>query len=243
MISKKQSVMAKNTLQELYMRNEKSRGRKPHILALLTSHMIGMEPGFSYLQKLIQEDITLRMAAEEEMLTQFPLEELVSLTGNDDWISASMINDQLLDHFDEILLPILSFSLIADLLNFNEQRPLVRIILMGLLKGKRVTALKTGGDPFSQYWKLKGMDKGPDILKRKLNGQMAELKVLGIRLIDFNDRADFAVHQMKKTVISDETVRFAYLSKLNQLTVPKGAIITPLARDTAKELKIDIILH
>ncbi|MEC1893491.1 hypothetical protein ACOSZF_06755 [Cytobacillus firmus] len=235
--------MAKNTLQELYMRNEKSRGRKPHILALLTSHMIGMEPGFSYLQKLIQEDITLRMAAEEEMLTQFPLEELVSLTGNDDWISASMINDQLLDHFDEILLPILSFSLIADLLNFNEQRPLVRIILMGLLKGKRVTALKAGGDPFSQYWKLKGMDKGPDILKRKLNGQMAELKVLGIRLIDFNDRADFAVHQMKKTVISDETVRFAYLSKLNQLTVPKGAIITPLARDTAKELKIDIILH
>ncbi|WP_251168947.1 hypothetical protein [Cytobacillus firmus] len=242
MRSKKQSVMAKNTLQALYMRNENCRDRKPHILALLTSHLIGMDPGFSYLKKLTMEDITLRMAAEEEMLTQFPLEDLVSLTGNDDWISVSMINDQFLDHFDEILLPILSFSLIADLLNLNEKRPLVQIILMGLLKGKRVTALKAGGDPFSQYWKLKGMDKGPDLLKRKLNQQMAELKVLGIRLIDFNDSADFAVHQ-KKTVISEETVRFAYLNNLDLLTVPKGAIITPLAKDTAKELKIEIILH
>ena len=235
--------MAKNTLQALYMRNNNCRERKPHILALLTSHMIGMEPGLSYLKHLLQEDITLRMAAEEEMLIQFPLEELVFQTGNDDWISPSMINNQLLDHFDEILLPILSFSLIADLLALNEQRPLVRIILMALLKGKRVTALKAGGDPFSQYWKLNGMDKGPDFLKRKLNGQMAELKMLGIRLIDFNDRTDFTVQQMKKTVISDETVRFAYLNKLNHLTVPKGAIITPLARDTAKELKIEIIFH
>lgn len=234
--------MAKNTLQALYMRNNSCRDRKPHILALLTSHMIGMEPGFSYLKGLIQKDITLRMAAEEEMLIQFPLEELAFLTGNDDWISPSMINYQLLDHFDEILLPILSFSLIADLVTLNEQRPLVRVILMALLKGKRVTALKAGADPFSQYWKLKGMDKGPDLLKRKLNGQMAELKMLGIRLIDFNDGTDFTVQQMKKTVISDETVRFAYLNKLNQLTVPKGAIITPLARDTAKELKIEIIL-
>lgn len=230
-------MLWQKTLCRRYMRNENWRDRKPHILALLTSHLIGMDPGFSYLKKLTEEDITLRMTAEEEMLTQFPLEELVSLTGNDDWISASMINDQLLDHFDEILLPILSFSLIADLLNCNEQRPLVRIILMGLLKGKRVTALKAGGDPFSQYWKLKGMDKGPDILKRKLNGQMAELKVLGIRLIDFNDRADFAVHQMKKTVITDETVRFAYLNNLDQLTVPKGAIITPWQKIQQRNLR------
>lgn len=120
------------------------------------------------------------------------------------------------------------FSLITDILSLNEKRPLVQIILKGLLKGKRVTALKAGGDPFSQYWKLKGMDKGPDLLKRKLSQQMAELKMLGIRLIDFNEQADFAVQHVKKTVITDESVRFAHLSKLDQLAVPKGAIITPL---------------
>ncbi|RBP96276.1 hypothetical protein DFO70_10180 [Cytobacillus firmus] len=234
--------MAKNTLQELYLRNDSCRDRKPHILALLTSHMIGMEPGFSYLKKLTKEDITLRMAAEKEMLKQFPLQELVFLTGNDDWISPAAVHDQSIDHFDEIFLPILSFSLITDILSLNEKRPLVQIILKGLLKGKRVTALKSGGDPFSQYWKLKGMDKGPDLLKRKLGQHMAELKMLGIRLIDFNEQADFAVQHLKKTVITDESVRFAHLNMLDEIAVPKGAIITPLARDTAKELKIEIIL-
>ncbi|MBN8200025.1 hypothetical protein [Bacillus sp. NTK034] len=243
MSSKKQSVMAKNTLQELYLRNDSFRDRKPHILALLTSHMIGMEPGFSYLKELTKEDITLRMTAEEEMLKQVQLQKLVLLTGNDDWISPSMVHEQLIDHFDEIFLPILSFSLITDILSLNEKRPMVRIILKGLLKGKRVTALKAGGDPFSQYWKLKGMDKGPDLLKRKLNQQLAELKMLGIRLLDFNEPADFAVQPLKKTVITDESLRFAHLNKLDQIAVPKGAIITPLARDTAKELKIEIILH
>ncbi|WP_236694036.1 hypothetical protein [Sporosarcina globispora] len=235
--------MAKNTLQALYLRNASSSERKPQILALLTSHMIGMEPGFSYLKKLTQKDITLRIYAEEEMLKQFPLHELVLRTGNDDWISSSMVHDQLIDHFDEIFLPILSFSLMKDLLSFNDQRPMVQIILKGLLKGKRVTALKAGVDPFSAYWQLKGMDKGPDILKRKLNQQMGELKILGLRLIDSNDQADFTVQQTKKTVISGETVRLAHLRKLDHIAVPKGAIITPLARDTAKELKIEIILH
>ncbi|WP_370222500.1 hypothetical protein [Cytobacillus sp.] len=235
--------MAKNTLQELYLRNDSFRDRKPHILALLTSHMIGMEPGFSYLKELTKEDITLRMTAEEEMLKQVQLQKLVLLTGNDDWISPSMVHEQLIDHFDEIFLPILSFSLITDILSLNEKRPMVRIILKGLLRGKRVTALKAGGDPFSQYWKLKGMDKGPDLLKRKLNQQLAELKMLGIRLLEFNEPADFAVQPLKKTVITDESLRFAHLNKLDQIAVPKGAIITPLARDTAKELKIEIILH
>lgn len=234
--------MAKNTLKELYLRNDSCRDRKPHILALLTSHMIGMEPGFSYLKKLTKKDITLRMAAEEEMLKQFPLQELVNLTGNDDWISPTAVHAQPIDQFDEIFLPILSFSLITDILSLNEKRPIVQIILKGLLKGKRVTALKAGGDPFSQYWKMKGMDKGPDLLKRKLNEQMAELKMLGIRLIDFHQQADFAVQHVKKTVITYESVRFARFSKLDQIAVPKGAIITPLARDTAKELKIEIIL-
>ncbi|AND39911.1 MULTISPECIES: hypothetical protein [Cytobacillus] len=243
MSSKKQSVMAKNTLQELYLRNDSCRDRKPHILALLTSHMIGMEPGFSYLKKLTKKDITLRMAAEEEMLKQFPLQELVNLTGNDDWISPTAFHAQPIDQFDEIFLPILSFSLITDILSLNEKRPIVQIILKGLLKGKRITALKAGGDPFSQYWKLKGMDKGPDMLKRKLNEQMTELKMLGIRLIDFHQQAEFDVQHVKKTVITDESVRFARFSKLDQIAVPKGAIITPLARDTAKELKIEIILH
>ncbi|MGV3267350.1 hypothetical protein ACEE99_26105 [Cytobacillus pseudoceanisediminis] len=243
MSSKKQSVMAKNTLQELYLRNYSCRDRKPYILALLTSHMIGMEPGFSYLKKLTKKDITLRMAAEEEMLKQFPLQELVNLTGNDDWISPTAFHAQPIDQFDEIFLPILSFSLITDILSLNEKRPIVQIILKGLLKGKRITALKAGGDPFSQYWKLKGMDKGPDLLKRKLNEQMTELKMLGIRLIDFHQQAEFDVQHVKKTVITDESVRFARFSKLDQIAVPKGAIITPLARDTAKELKIEIILH
>lgn len=232
-----QSEMVKHTLQEIYHRGG-GFPRKPYVLALLTSHMIGMEPGFSYLKEMQKDSITLRLTGENSLLAKMELGELIKAAGNDDWIPESCLSEEILRKIDGIFLPILSFSLVNDLLSLNEQRPFVRLILEALLKGKKIVALKTGADPHDPYWKMKGIDKGPVLLKRTMLQQLVQLKSMGIILISKNEKADFTPEENKKTVISKETIRNAHLQNQTEIRIQSGSIITPLARDTAKELNI-----
>ncbi|MBT2689588.1 hypothetical protein J7I93_15460 [Bacillus sp. ISL-47] len=232
-----QSEMVKHTLQEIYHRGG-GFPRKPYVLALLTSHMIGMEPGFSYLKELQKDSITLRITGEDSIVDRMQPGELIKAVGNDDWIPQSFLSEKILREIDGIFLPILSFSLINDLLSLNDQRPFVRIILEALLQGKKVAALKTGSDPHDPYWKMKGMDKGPALLKRTLLQQLVQLKSMGITVISDNEKADFTPEMNKKTVISEETIRYAHQHNQTVIRIHSGSIITPLARDVAKELNI-----
>ncbi|PWW25809.1 hypothetical protein DFO73_112102 [Cytobacillus oceanisediminis] len=237
MVKAVQSEMVKHTLQEIYHRGG-GFPRKPYVLALLTYHMIGMEPGFSYLKEMQKDTITLRLTGENSLLAKMELRELIKAAGNDDWIPQACLGEEILREIDGIFLPILSFSLVNDLLSLNEQRPFVRLILEALLKGKKIVALKTGADPHDPYWKMKGMDKGPALLKRTMLQQLVQLKSMGIILISKNEKADFKPEENKKTVISKETIRNAHLHNQTEIRIQGGSIITPLARDMAKELNI-----
>ncbi|MBU8878557.1 hypothetical protein BGM26_06085 [Bacillus sp. FJAT-29790] len=243
MSSERQSAMMEHTLQELYYRRKSGRvQQKPYVLALLTSHVIGMDPGFSFLRKLSKEDISMRIAAEDEIYSRYSIRGLVKTIGNDDWIPNHKLSDMALHHVDTIFIPILSFSIVSDILSLNDQRPFVRHILTALLTGKRVIGLKHGADPFHQLWRMKGMDKGPDLLKRKLNDQMLQLKAIGIKLIDETERIDFTMLKtMKKTVITEESIRFIHQQNHSRLVVTNDTIITPLAEDKARELNIALI--
>lgn len=234
-----------HALQELFQRNNRSRSQlKPYVLALLTSHMIGMEPGFSYLKRLEEENITIRISAEEEVFRRFAKTELVKATGNDDWIPHTHLSDNIIQDLDAVLIPILSFSIVSDILSFNEQRPFVRLIIAALLSGKEVFGLKIGADPYHPLWTLEGLDKGTVSLKRKLNEHLLELKSLGIKLIDAGNTSEFRMRKaLQKTVVTDETIRYIHQKNLSKLAVMNGTIITPLARDTAKELNIALIME
>jgi hypothetical protein len=238
-----QSAMMENTLQELFQRNNKSSSRrKPFVLALLCSHIIGMQQGFDYLRKLRDENITLRIAAEEEVLYRYSKQELIQATGNDDWIPVGKLADASINELDAIILPILSFSIITDLVSLNDQRPFVRLIIKALLMGKKVIAIKSGADPFHPLWKMEGMDKGSALFKTFLKDNTLKLQSYGVKLIDENETVDFSVHgNAKKTVITEETIHFAHQQNKTYLLIMKDTIITPLARDTAKELNIALI--
>ncbi|KAB2331518.1 hypothetical protein F7731_18160 [Cytobacillus depressus] len=243
MSSNRQSVMAANTLHELSNRNSngKSLQKRPYVLALLTSHLIGMEPGLLYLQRLIHQPFIIRMAAEESLFEYFSKNKLIELTCNDDWIQSQqlLVNNQA----DIIFLPILSFSLAADILSLNEQRPYVRLILQSLLKGKKVVGLKLGIDPHHQLWRLEGMDQSSLHVKRKLHDQMAQLKAMGIQLIHEEDSIQpLKNNPTKKTIVTAETIRYLQQTGQQVINIREKAIITPLAHDLAKELKIELII-
>ncbi|MBY0120493.1 hypothetical protein [Bacillus sp. S/N-304-OC-R1] len=246
MSSYKQSVMMQHTLQELSDRNcmGKSQQKRPYVLALITSHLIGMEPGLLYLNRLVKKQWIVRISAEQSLFLNYTRTELIGLTGNDDWIPLQRLTERLIKQADIILIPILSFSLVSDIISFNEQRPIVRMILNGLLTGKKVVALKVGTDPYHEHWKLNGLDKGTNLLKRKLYKQLSELKSMGIIIIDPDERVESSlVNTEKKTIVTAETVRYIHLQKHDHLIVTKESIITPLAIDVARELNITLILE
>jgi hypothetical protein len=241
----KQSAMTEHTLFELCQRNNESRlYRKPFVLALICPHVIGMEMGFSYLKNLREERIRIRISAEDEVLTMFSKAELVKLTGNDDWIPHEKLEESVTQNMDVIFIPFLSFSLVSDILSLNDQRPFVRLIIMALLKGIRVIGLKVGTDPYHQLWRIKGMDKGSNLLKRKLYESSLQLKSLGIMLIDETETNPFSIKAtFRKTVITEETIKYAHQQNQSTLVITKETIITPLARDAAREWNIALILQ
>lgn len=239
MVPEKQSVLLEHTLQELFY--HRSGNKKLTVLALITTHLIGMDSGLSFLSEIDREEVIVRFAAEDEVITQMSIEELVKTIRNDNWIPHHLLSEKVLSYTDVILIPNLSFSMVADILSFKEQRTFVRLILTALITGKTVIALKTGADPYHPVFRLKGMNKGSNGLKRKLYNQMMQLKDMGIKLIDENKK--LSTQKVKKTVINEETIRYFHQQNIKSFAISKEMIITPLARDKAKELNITLMLE
>ncbi|WP_313800299.1 hypothetical protein [Cytobacillus sp.] len=235
---KKQSVLMRDTLHELFNRNLHNKKRNLSVLALITTHLIGMDSGLSFLSKIKNEEVSVRFTAEEEVFNHISIEEIVKTIHTDNWIPQRLISENVLSHTDVILIPNLSFSLVSDILSFNENRLFVRLILIALLRGKTVMAVKTGADPYHPLWRIKGMDNGTNGLKRKLYNQMMQLKDMGITLID--EKENFSIRKVKKTVINEETIQYFHQQNINSFVISKEMIITPLAKDKAKELNITL---
>lgn len=238
MASEKQSVLMEHTLQELIYRNSGNKRRKPTVLALITTHLIGMDSGLSFLRRISSEEATIRFSIEDEVLTHISIEEIVRISQSDNWIPQHSLSEKTLSHADVVLIPILSFSIMSDILSFNEQRPFVRLVLTALLTGKTVIALKTGANPYHPLWRLKGIDKGSNGLKRNLYNQMIQLKNMGIKLIGENEKLPNLSE--KKTVINEDAIRYFKQQNIHSFVVSEEMIITPLAKDTAKELNITL---
>ncbi|MED3551909.1 hypothetical protein [Cytobacillus praedii] len=241
MVPEKQSVLLEHTLHELFYHRTGNKKLKLTVLALITTHLIGMDSGLSFLSEIDREEVIVRFAAEDEVITQMSIEELVKTIRNDNWIPNHLLSEKVLSHTDVILIPNLSFSMVADILSFNEQRTFVRLILTALITGKTVIALKTGADPYHPVLRIKGMNKGSNGLKRKLYNQMMQLKDMGIKLIDENEK--LSIQKVKKTVINEETIRYFHQQNIKSFAISKEVIITPLARDKAKELNITLMLE
>ncbi|WP_102275631.1 hypothetical protein [Cytobacillus massiliigabonensis] len=239
--SEKQSVLLEHTLHELLAHRSGNKKLKMTVLALITTHLIGMDSGLSFLREIDREEVIVRFSAEEEVTAQMSIEELIKTLHNDNWMPHHLLSEKVLSHTDVILIPNLSFSLVADILSFNEQRIFVRLILTALLTGKTVIALKAGTDPYHPLLRLKGMDKGSNGLKRMLYNQMLQLKDMGINLIDENEK--LSIKKIKKTVINEETIRYFHQQNINRFVISKDMIMTPLARDKAKELNITLVFE
>lgn len=235
--------MVTHTLHELLYRNSLTKIKSNRmILALLTSHMLGVEKGLEYVKKLSNDHRFVKFSADNSLLADYPLSQLVNILENDNWLSQTQLENICIDTVDIIIIPIFSYSLASSILLFNDQNPFVRIILKALFSGKKVIGLRTGIDPYHSLWTVSGLDKGSHFLKRKLNSQMVELTTMGIQFINEQENLSTIDRVISsKSVITEKTIRYFHQQNYKKLFISEETIITPLAYDTAKELAISLI--
>ncbi|HLR69682.1 hypothetical protein [Virgibacillus alimentarius] len=241
----RQSAIVSTTLQELMNRNRKEAAnvRKSRVLALLFYHMNGMDEGLEALKMLREHGIIVRVCLDASILEHYQINHLAKRMKNDDLLSF----DQAAMHkedFDHFLLPVLPFSVVSDLMRFNDRHIAIRILLFALMSGRNVSALSAGADPYHTIWQDSGLNQGTSYFKHKMKNQLQELRGFGIHLFDDSDQIFHFIHstyqKQKKKIITSETMMKFAASGQRYIQRTKGTIITPLARDTAKKYQIEI---
>ncbi|WHY74000.1 hypothetical protein [Fictibacillus enclensis] len=238
MYGARQSTVVKNTLLELLFSENKE---VPRVLSLLTYHFTGMEQGWTLLREAGKKRIRMEIVAEGTLLQHITIASLAAECRHDALYPESFLTGDVLRRTDYVLIPVLSFSLVSDLLRFNDQRTLVRFILQALLNGKKVVALSCGANPFHPVFANKNLNLGTDHLTDKLYSQMTQLKRMGIK-VEGSDNSvlSWLEEKKKNAVITEADVLQALKKGRKFITAEKHEIITPLARDAAKQHKISI---
>ncbi|MFD1040258.1 hypothetical protein ACFQ3N_17940 [Virgibacillus byunsanensis] len=236
-----QSSVVDATLRELLLRNKTAHQKT--VYALLFYHMGGMEEGLQSLKALHEHGIRVRIIPDERILDHYRVTDLARRAGIDDWISLNDFENQK-QQVDHVYIPILPFSTVSDLLNFNDTRSSIRMVMGALMKGKKVSAFSAGANPYHSIWQDVKMNHGTPLLKHQMKKQLQQIRGFGVHLIDHADEVvnhfitDF--HQEKRQVITADDMKKQAKIGRRSIEWEQGTIITPLARDIAREHNIEI---
>ncbi|SDI73600.1 hypothetical protein [Natribacillus halophilus] len=238
---KKQSAVVTYTLRALLTKNQSEVPQRPEILALLARHMVGMEQGFSALNVLKSQGATVYLCMEPSVLNAYSRKEIRELTGIDAFVPYDRL-EETKARFSSFFIPVLSFSFISDLLRFNEQRLFTQTILWALMKGKTVTALEIGSNPYHSIWDDNGLNQGSPFFKHELKNQLNQFRGFGIKM--FADEQEvkqyfFSPFTSKRIITAKEIEQMVSQSH-SEIFIDSRTVITPLAQDLAKENKIEI---
>lgn len=244
MYSDQQSVVIEATLRELMKRNkeETNKHQAKTVYVMLFYHMNGMDEGLRSLKQLNDNGFTIRICADPAVFKHYHVHDLANKLGFNNWLSVKELEVQK-DQINHFYIPVLPFSTVSDLLHFNDNRPLIRILLWALMKGKAVSALTAGADPFHPIWQMADLDHGTPILKHEMKKKLQQIRGFGIRFIEKDDEviSHFLTALKRKRVITAEEIERQWHAGECSLEFEKGTIITPLAHDLAKKYAIKIV--
>ncbi|NOU84073.1 hypothetical protein GC101_35075 [Paenibacillus sp. LMG 31459] len=240
------STVAENALLGLSYRSRSAALNEayPRVLVLLAGHFIGMEEGYAAVRGLGTGNFRLRLWAEDQLLGTNSAGALARQTGVDDLIPPGQAHKLSPADADALLIPVLSLSLLSRLVHLDTGHPFVRLIVENLCAGKPVGALTLGAEPEHYRWSEQGLSQASPLLKEKMCSMVTAISGYGIRLLAPSDLGSWlssSNEPPRKQVLTEEDITAA--AKLGRTTIRlKGpAVITPLARDTARQYGIEII--
>lgn len=232
-------------MHELMIRNRKraSGAQEQPMLALLFYHMNGVEEGLAQLRSLSEHNVQVQLCPDDTILRHYSTKKLTELTGVQDIITLTEA-ERRKEEYQHIHIPILSFSAVSDLLRFNDARESINLLMWTLMSGKKVSAWSQGADPFAPIWEENGLNHGSAFLKHELKKQLQQLRGLGVQLIKSTDDLLKDLKKANKSgtpaIITAETIKSLAEAGTAYIDVGQGTIITPLARDIAKEYQIKL---
>ncbi|WP_378954821.1 flavoprotein [Pelosinus sp. sgz500959] len=233
-------------------------------LAIFTGGTIGLEQSFLELQKIqdlhIEVSVVLSAAAEKIIGIDRIKEHLGS---NINLVTThSPYPSKLLRDADFVLVPVLTQNTAAKLAYTLSDTLASTLIMQGLMLGKPILAAMNAADPQDGWRIQKDMGKCSPALSESLRQNLKKIEGYGIELVHVDGLAAGSqkiIDRMakkasssqpsepprstrgKKSILDAETIKVAASNGLKSITTPKGSIITPLARDVAREYGIEIV--
>ena len=228
-------------------------------LAIFTGGTIGLEASLEELKILqaIGTEITVVLSAAAEKIV------------GENWIreklgshvqvvtSQSPYPGAHLRLADIVLVPVLTQNTAAKLAHTLSDSMVPTLILQALMLGKPVIAAANAADPQDDWRVRKSMAKAAPALRAALEANLKKIETFGIELVPVASLAAAAKQILLreaqpalpgvsekpagKQVLDADRVRRTAQNGIKSIRVAQGTLITPLARDIARECGIDIV--
>ena len=258
-------VMRQLGLQAL-VGNEKSSTPCKKALVIFTGGTIGLEQSLIELQKIqalhVEVSVVLSAAAEQIIGIDRIKEHLGS---NINLITAhSPYPGKLLRDADFVVVPVLTQNTAAKLAYTLSDTLASTLIMQGLMLGKPILAAMNAADPQDDWRVQKDMGKCSPALSESLRQNLKKIEGYGIELVHVDSLATGSqkiieriakkacysqkdepqgTRQGKKDVLDATAIKVAANSGLTSITIARNSIVTPLAKDVAREYGIEIVYN
>lgn len=231
-------------------------GERYQGLAIFTGGTNGVEAGLQQLQSLQQFStrftVVLSKAAEQLKLA----DRIAQILGSDIPIITSNCPYPELElrNADIVLVPVLTQNSAAKLACTVSDSMALTLIMQSLMLGKPVIAAINGADPDDNWRRQHNMTNLLPELREALLGNLQKISTYGVSLIPVEQLAAAAqlvltngetsrdmVKETKRQVLHAGMVKNAVESGSKVIVISNDTIITPLARDIAQALQVNIV--
>lgn len=222
---------------------------KGNILALFTGGYQKFNEALEQLDKLIMASYTVDVVMSQSAVKVIGQDKIKSVSGIGELIcepAQSFSSLKAVQNHGTIIVPILTRNSAAKIALGIPDTLVTNTIMQALISGKPVIAGRNSADPDLNDCPCIATPNTPQPLILLAKNYLKTLESYGVKLVDVSEIADLVIGRSDKDkgkiadqkLITQETI--AKLSQGAKINVAKGSIITPLARDLAKERKIEI---
>lgn len=236
------------------LRRLAARGKRA--LALFCGGTIGAPEGLAEVKKLQNAGFTVRavLTPRAEWILgrdwlRRELGDIEIVTEADRKAPSALLKDT-----DLTLVPVFTLNTAAKVAHGIADTLVATLIMDSLLTGRPVFAARDACDPANPMRAKLGMDKAAPAYRALLTGNLERLAEFGVRLIGVTELAATVLGETRPKEVVPETVSTTFTGRVlsrtdvatfegSVLKVSAGTLVTPLARDLARERGIEIVVE
>ncbi|NLP49711.1 hypothetical protein [Bacillus sp. RO1] len=220
---------------EAYISEQGNEEKKPNITVLLNYHSINPELILKAVTE-IKQSFAVKLVASKDWEEQ--------LDGEQEVLSLAQANQRDLEKLwnttDLLILPVASFQLVSKLALMMDDDRTAHTAIQFQLLGKPIVIANNEVE-LGVYQQI----LAPHSVQEKLQGYMRTTQKDQVKWVPLNQLVRTAKEQLqhykeKQPLIKAKHIEHAARANVKSITVPKESKITPVAKDMAREMKIDI---